>query len=153
MKQLKVDAIKNGTVIDHIPGGRAVSVLKILNGKGEDPVSIGMNLPSSKFGRKDILKIENHEFVADDVNKIALIAPTATITIIREYEVSEKWTVEIPANLSNIAHCPNPSCITNTESLPTRFESETASAAGEPSFMCHYCEKVYPAGRLKIKAN
>ncbi len=151
MKQLKVDAIKNGTVIDVIPGGKAVQVLKILNGKkgAGEPVSIGMNLPSSKFGKKDIVKIENHELSADDVNRIAIIAPTATITIIRDYGTSEKWKVEIPAVIENIAHCPNPNCITNIESLPTRFDALQAEANSE--FMCHYCEKVYEAGGLKIK--
>ena len=150
MKQLKVDAIKNGTVIDHIPGGKAVQVLKILNGKkgAGDPVSIGMNLPSSKFGKKDIVKIENHELSADDVNRIAVIAPTASITIIRDYETSEKWKVEIPQVIENIVHCPNPNCITNTEQLPTRFDVFTNESS---KFMCHYCEKVYAAERLKIK--
>ncbi|MBI9107746.1 MAG: aspartate carbamoyltransferase regulatory subunit [Spirochaetales bacterium] len=149
MKQLKVDAIKNGTVIDHIPGGKAVQVLKILNGKAAgDPVSIGMNLPSAKFGKKDIVKIENHELSVDDVNRIALIAPTATITIIRDYETSEKWKVEIPEVIENIAHCPNPNCITNTERIPTRFD---VLSDGGPGFMCRYCEKVYEAEGLKIK--
>ena len=152
MKELKVDAIKNGTVIDHIPAGRAVQVLKILNGKGPDPVSIGMNLASSKFGKKDILKIENHELFEEDVNRIALIAPTATITIIRDYEVSRKWTVEVPSVLKNIAHCPNPNCITNIEDIQTRFKADADTAAGgESSFVCCYCEKVYKAERLKIK--
>lgn len=151
MKQLKVDAIKNGTVIDHIPGGKAVQVLKILNGRkgAEDPVSIGMNLPSSKFGKKDIVKIENHELTADDVNRIGIIAPTASITIIRDYETSEKWKVKIPEVLENIAHCPNPNCITNIEGLPTRFDAQKSDGASE--FMCHYCEKVYEADDLKIK--
>jgi aspartate carbamoyltransferase regulatory subunit len=150
MKQLKVDAIKNGTVIDHIPGGKAVQVLKILNGKkgAGDPVSIGMNLPSSKFGKKDIVKIENHELSADDVNRIAIIAPTASITIIRDYGTSEKWKVQIPKVIENIAHCPNPNCITNTENLPTRFD---VLSDGSSEFMCHYCEKVYEADGLKIK--
>ena len=151
MKQLKVDAIKDGTVIDHIPGGRAIQVLKILNGKGTDPVSIGMHLPSSKFGQKDIVKIENHELSVDDVNRIAIIAPTASITIIRNYEVTEKRKVEIPEALENIAYCPNPSCITNSEDIKTRFDRFCSHESDKTEFMCHYCEKIYEADGLKIK--
>jgi aspartate carbamoyltransferase regulatory subunit len=153
MKQLKVDAIKDGTVIDHIPKGKAIQVLKILNGrKGVgDPVSIGMNLPSRKFGHKDIVKIENHELVADDVNRIAIIAPTASITIIRNYEVAEKRKVEIPEALINIAHCPNPNCITNQEAIATRFDRYKGADNVNPEFMCHYCERIYMSDELKIK--
>lgn len=153
MKQMKVDAIKDGTVIDHIPGGKAIQVLKILNGRkgAGDPVSIGMNLPSRKFGHKDIVKIENHELSADDVNRIAIIAPTASITIIRSYEVAEKRKVEIPEALENIAHCPNPNCITNMETIPTRFDRYISPDKHETEFMCHYCEKIYTADGLKIK--
>lgn len=154
MKQLKVDAIKDGTVIDHIPGGRGIQVFKILNGRtgAGDPVSIGMNLPSGKFGHKDIVKIENHELSARDVNRIAIIAPTASITIIRNYDVVEKSKVEIPAALENIVHCPNPNCITNVEPISTRFEKCDDLREHPVEFMCHYCEKIYKADALKVKA-
>lgn len=152
MKQLKVDAIKAGTVIDHIPGGRAVQVLKILGGGKEDTVSIGMNLNSGKLGKKDIVKIENHELSADDVNRIAIIAPTASITIIRNYEAAEKRKVEIPEILSNIVHCPNPNCISNMEKIKSRFDKTGLTENGETEFMCHYCEKIYTADGFKLKA-
>ncbi len=147
MKQMKVDAIKDGTVIDHIPGGKALLVLKILNGGGKDLVSVGMNLSSPKLGRKDIVKIENHELTADDVNRIALVAPTATITIIRNYETQDKWKVELPGVLENIAHCPNSNCITNVEKLKSRFDKTKNNS----DYMCHYCEKIYDADELRIK--
>ncbi len=154
MKQLKVDAIKDGTVIDHIPGGKAIQVLKILNGTGKDTVSIGMNLPSGKYGRKDIVKIENHELSAVEVNRIAIIAPTASITIIRNYEITEKRKVETPEMLEDIAFCPNPNCVTNHEKVATVFErvrlsGEQASETAE--YTCHYCEKIYNSDGLKIK--
>ena len=109
-----------------------------------------MNLPSSKLGRKDIVKIENHELSADEVNGIAIIAPTATIAIIRDYEITEKRKVEIPELLENIARCPNPNCITNMEGIPTLFNLRESE--GESEYMCHYCEKIYEADELKIKA-
>ncbi|MDC7226445.1 MAG: aspartate carbamoyltransferase regulatory subunit [Spirochaetales bacterium] len=151
MKQLKVDAIKDGTVIDHIPGGKAVQVLKILGGGKEATVSIGMNLNSSKLGKKDIVKIENHELSADQVNRIAIIAPTASITIIRNYDVAEKRKVEIPGKIDNITHCPNPNCITNKEDIRTLFDRYRGADDDKTEFMCHYCERIYPADGLKIK--
>ena len=151
MKQLKVDAIKDGTVIDHIPGGKAVQVLKILNGSGEDTVSIGMNLSSSKCGKKDIVKIENHELSADEVNRIAIIAPTATITIIRNFDVTEKRKVETPDILENTAYCPNPNCITNLEQIRTRFDLHKKQKESPNEYRCHYCEKLYLTDDLKIK--
>lgn len=151
MKQLKVDAIKDGTVIDHIPGGRAMQVLKILNKNGGAPVSIGMNLASTKCGKKDIVKIENHELSADEVNRIAIIAPTATITIIRDYDVAEKRKVEIPDVLENTAFCPNPNCITNIEGVRTRFDINKKAGEDGAEYRCHYCEKIYMADSLKIK--
>ena len=150
MKELKVDAIKDGTVIDHIPGGKAIQVLKILNGNKQDTVSIGMNLNSAKFGKKDIVKIENHELSADEVNRIAIIAPTASITIIRNYDVAEKRKVEIPSVLENIAYCPNPNCITNKEEISSRFD-RLGAGGDKTEFMCHYCEKIYEADGLKVK--
>ncbi|MDC7126313.1 MAG: aspartate carbamoyltransferase regulatory subunit [Spirochaetales bacterium] len=151
MKQLKVDAIKDGTVIDHIPAGKAIQVLKILKTQGNHPVSIGMNLPSTKFGAKDILKIENHELSAAEVDRIAIIAPTASITIIRHYEVAEKRKVSVPEKLENVAYCPNPNCITNAESIATRFKKYKENADGKVDYMCNYCEKIYRAEDFKIK--
>ena len=53
MKQLKVDAINNGTVIDHIPAGNALKVFDILNTKIKYIATIGMNLSSKALGKKD----------------------------------------------------------------------------------------------------
>ena len=96
IKQIKVNAIKNGTVIDHITSGKVRKVLDILNLEGTDTVMIGMNLSSSKIGRKDIVKIENKELSHDEVNSIALVAPNATLIIINDFEVVKKVSLQIP---------------------------------------------------------
>ena len=87
-KELKVPRIKNGTVIDHITAGNAVKVLHILGipKTTSSTVSVAMNV-KSKLGKKDIVKVENRELDPKEVDKIALIAPKATINIIRNYEV------------------------------------------------------------------
>src|ERR1700737_2335006 len=102
MQELKVQPIRNGTVIDHIAPGRAITVLRILGMPRMGWTSIitaAMNVPSSR-GRKDILKIEDRELDPTEVNKISLIAPQATINIVREYEVVRKELVELPEKVS-----------------------------------------------------
>ncbi len=137
---MKVRKIKNGTVIDHIPAGKSLSVLKILNlDKYNDTVLLAMNVPSKKMGKKDILKIENKELKEEEVNKISLIAPEATINIIRDYNVVEKRKVEIPNIIEGIIKCNNYNCITNYEKVKTRFIVERKNPI---RVRCYYCERV-----------
>lgn len=123
-KELKVPLIKDGTVIDHITAGNAVKVLHIIGiPKGSSSiVSVAMNV-KSKMGKKDIVKVENRELDSKEVDKIALIAPKATINIIRDYEVAKKHKVELPGKIVGIVKCANPTCVSNTnEPVESRFK-------------------------------
>ena len=136
-KELAVAALRNGTVIDHIPSSalfRAVHILGIEN--MPNAVTIGYNLPGSHMGPKGIIKIEGVEFDRDVLNRIAVVAPTATINIIRDYAVAEKYPVELPGTLVGTVRCPNPKCITNNEPMNTRFNVEETTI---PILRCHYC--------------
>ncbi len=115
-RELRVRKIRNGTVIDHIPAGRSLIVLRILgiSGSEDNIIAIIINVDSSRLGKKDIVKIENRELTEDEVDLIALIAPTATINIIRDYEVVRKYRVKLPKKIINILKCTNPTCITNS---------------------------------------
>jgi aspartate carbamoyltransferase regulatory subunit len=142
MKEIKVAPIKNGTVIDHIPSGMALKVLKIL-GVGEDgvdsTVSVAMRVPSQKTEWKDIVKVEDRELDAREVDKIALIAPTATINIIRNFSVAEKHPVRLPEVARGILECGNPNCITNQrEPVETEFMVSTENGT---RLTCVYCER------------
>ena len=114
-RELRVRKIKDGTVIDHIPAGKALAVMKILGltGKEGNTISIVMNVGSKKLGKKDVLKIEKKELRSKEVNAIALIAPSATINIIRDYKVVRKYKVRVPKEITKAIHCSNPACITN----------------------------------------
>lgn len=141
-KELIVSAIKNGTVIDHIPSDKVFKVLRILNlEKAEQQILFGVNLHSKKFGKKGIVKVQNKFFELDEINKIALVAPTATIIVIKEFEVVEKYQVSIPKSITGITKCFNPKCITNFEYVPTKF-SVVVGEQQEISLVCHYCEKI-----------
>lgn len=140
MRELKVTAIENGTVIDHIPANNVFKVIKILNLENiKHQVLFGDNLDSAKYGKKGIIKVSNTFFVPDEINKIALVAPTATLIVIKDYKVAEKKKVEVPDNIVKIVKCFNPGCITNHESIETRFKVIDKS---EMKLICHYCEKI-----------
>ncbi|KQC09771.1 MAG: hypothetical protein APR54_00245 [Candidatus Cloacimonas sp. SDB] len=148
IKQIKVNAIKNGTVIDHIKAGTGLKVINILKLKQSDVIMLGINLKSNKIGKKDILKIENRELTHDEVNIIALIAPNATLTIINNYEVTQKQSLMMPKIIKELIVCPNPKCITNLESITSRFEL-TEEKTG--TIRCGYCEKKYQVDDVSIK--
>lgn len=141
MKELKVTPIKNGTVIDHIRSGMALKVLKIL-GIAEDvssTVSVVLHVPSEKEKWKDIVKVEDRELSPKEVDKIALLAPEATINIIRNYAVAEKYRVQVPEVARGILECGNPSCITNgNEPLETEFQVVSQDPL---RLRCRYCER------------
>ena len=123
MKELKVTPIKDGTVIDHITPGHALKVLHVLKipETTSSVVSILMNV-NGKKGKKDIVKIENRELDPKELDKIALIAPKATINIIRDYDVVKKHIVELPNEVVGLTKCSNPTCISNArEPVESRF--------------------------------
>jgi aspartate carbamoyltransferase regulatory subunit len=140
-KMLKVEKIRRGTVIDHIPVGRAFQVLKILK-ISSDPgitVSIAIHVKSKKMGLKDVIKIEERILDSSELNKIALIAEGATITIVEDYEAIKKFTVKLPDIITGILKCSNGRCISNMEgSVKPSF---TLISKNPLSFKCHYCER------------
>jgi aspartate carbamoyltransferase regulatory subunit len=141
-KELIVSAIKNGTVIDHVPSDKVFKVVRILNLEtAKQQILFGINLDSKKYGKKGIIKVQDKYFEVDEINKIALVAPTATIIIIRNFEVVEKYQVTIPKSITGITKCFNPKCITNFESVTTKFEV-VSDENNDVSLVCHYCEKI-----------
>ena len=140
MKELKIQPIKNGTVIDHITAGNAVKVLHILGipATSSSIVSVAINV-KSRMGKKDIVKVENRELDPHEVDKIALISPKATINIIRNYEVAEKHKVNLPDEIVGIVKCSNPTCVSNSnEPITSRFK---VISKDPTRIKCYYCER------------
>ena len=139
-KELQVSAIENGTVIDHIPADKLFDVINVLGITGMDnAMTFGSNLKSSKLRKKAIIKIWDKFLEDDEVNKLALVAPSAKINIIRDYDVVEKKTVNVPEKVEGIVKCMNPKCITNHEMVRTKF---TVVKDSPIVLKCHYCEKL-----------
>jgi len=142
VKEIRVKRIKNGTVIDHITGGQAFNVLRIMGlrkGYPRTTLTVAMNVPSKKLGFKDIVKVEGKEIKKEEVDKIALIAPETTINIIREREVIKKEKVNIPLSLEGVLRCANPNCITRFEDAVSKFIVEEKCPI---KLRCSYCERV-----------
>ena len=141
--ELKIKAIENGTVIDHITANKSLHILKILGLPDEETrnVTIAMNVSSNEIGSKDILKIENRELDSSELNQIALIAPKATINIIRNFEPIKKDKIILPDRITSIIKCTNPKCITNYENEPITPLFNVINKY-PPVVRCHYCEKL-----------
>ena len=147
-KQLSVSAIKEGTVIDHIPATALFKVVSLLNlDKLDTMITIGNSLGSNKLGKKGIIKLSKVFFKDEEINRIALVAPCAKLNIIRDYDVVEKRVVEIPDEIIGIVKCVNPKCITNNQEVTTRFEVVSKS---EVKLKCHYCEKITDQDNIEI---
>jgi len=146
---LKVQPIRNGTVIDHLRAGAGLKILDILDVAGTgNTVSLLINVPSSKLGRKDIIKIEDRELTESETERIALLSPGAHVNIIRNYSVAEKTAVEIPEEVAGVARCPNTNCISNNERGAT---SRLLLRSREPlQLACAYCARLVAGEELQF---
>jgi aspartate carbamoyltransferase regulatory subunit len=147
--ELMVRRIKEGTVIDHIDEGKGIQVLDALRIDGKDGslITIALNVPSGKSKKKDIIKVENKFLKDDDTNKIAVIAPKATINIIKNYKLIEKRRVALPNEIDRIFRCSNPDCITNStehiESIMDLIDKE------KMILKCRYCARILDVNKIK----
>jgi aspartate carbamoyltransferase regulatory subunit len=148
-KTLSVSAITNGTVIDHIPVGRATDIIRILHvPRNGERVTVGMNLDSRAMRKKDLIKIEGLAMSEEEANRVALLAPEATINIIKQYEVVKKFSVSMPDRIERMIPCPNPTCITNHENMTTVFTAKKFKKT--VLLTCRYCEKLFRLEDIRL---
>jgi len=147
--ELIVRRIGEGTVIDHIDEGKGLKVLDALgiDGKDGSVITIALNVPSGKFKKKDIIKVENMFLKDDDTNKLAVIAPQATVNIIKNYKLVEKRRISLPNKIEHIFRCSNPECVTNSSE---HIESIMDVINKDGLILrCRYCSRVLDVNRLK----
>ncbi len=143
---LNVGTIQEGFVLDHIQAGKSMDIYKYLHlDKLDCCVAIIKNAKSSKMGKKDIMKIECPiDFI--DMNVLGFIDHKITINIIKDSEIVEKKTLELPKEIVNVVKCQNPRCITSIEQ-----ELEQIFVLTDPRkevYRCKWCEEKY-RGRLR----
>ncbi|MFP2506303.1 MULTISPECIES: aspartate carbamoyltransferase regulatory subunit [Buttiauxella] len=140
--KLQVEAIKRGTVIDHIPAQVGFKLLTLFQLTETDQrITIGLNLPSKEQGRKDLIKIENTFLTDEQVNQLALYAPHATVNRIDEYEVVGKSKPSLPSRIDKVLVCPNTNCISRSEPVHSSFAVKKRDE--NISLKCKYCEKEF----------
>ena len=140
-----VAAIKNGTVIDHIPSDKTYQVAQLLGlHQLETPVTIGYNFLSKKLGKKGIIKVEDKFFTDEEISRLSVVAPNIVLNIIHDFEVVEKKTVTTPEVIRGIVRCNNPKCITNNEPMKTLFH------VANGMLTCHYCEKEQDINKVEL---
>ena len=143
-KERLVAAIKNGTVIDHIPSDKTFQVVSLLGlQQVTSPVTIGYNYPSTKVGSKGIIKVSDKFFTDDEISRLSVVAPNVVLNVIHDYEVTEKT----PDELRGIVKCNNPKCITNNEPMHTIFHV-VDKAHGV--LKCHYCDKEQDIDKVEL---
>ncbi|MDR2840690.1 MAG: aspartate carbamoyltransferase regulatory subunit [Paludibacter sp.] len=148
-KELKVAALCNGTVIDHLPSEQVFNVVSILKLETSlHQIFIGNNLDSKQLGTKGIIKISDKFLREDEINKIALIAPGAKINIIKDYQVVEKRQPKLPDDIHEIVRCVNPKCITNNQPVTTHFQ--VINNDDHILLKCHYCEREIQSNNVKL---
>lgn len=142
----QVEAIESGTVIDHIPAAVTMNVVNLISNE-TDQVFVGINLKSARVERKGVVKIAGRELSERTLSRLALIAPQATISIIRDYKVTRKYIVPAPSTFEDVARCANPNCVTNHEKWLTKMD-----VVGQDPLRvrCLYCERTFPATELTL---
>ncbi|PKH09086.1 aspartate carbamoyltransferase regulatory subunit [Moritella sp. Urea-trap-13] len=139
---MQVEAICNGYVIDHIPSGQGVKILKLFSlTDTKQRVTVGFNLPTNNGDAKDLIKVENTEITKSQANQLALLAPNATINIIENFKVTDKHALTLPSEVENVFPCPNSNCITHGEPVTSCFSIKKTK--GNIGLKCKYCEKTF----------
>lgn len=149
-KELSVSAIENGTVIDHIPSENVFDVIDILQLRDyKSQITFGTHFESKKIGNKGIIKVTDKFFQSEEINKIALFAPEASLIVIKDYNVIEKKNVSLPEEIMGYVKCMNPNCITNHEKVVTKFDVLEEKGNGI-TLKCHFCEKNTDCNNIEI---
>ena len=147
-KELEVSAIKNGTVIDHIPSNvtfKIVQILDLYNHPGA--ITIGTNLDSITLGRKGIIKIADRYLSDEEIGRLSVVSPDVTLNIIKDYQIVEKKYVKYPKQIIGVVKCTNPKCVTNHQPIPTKME---VFDMNQKSLRCIYCERVMQYAEIEL---
>ncbi|MGC8567864.1 MAG: aspartate carbamoyltransferase regulatory subunit [Candidatus Micrarchaeia archaeon] len=148
-REMKVSKIRDGIVFDHLPAESSIKILKVLNlpaSTSDSIISILMNAHSSKYGKKDIIKVENLELGKELIDRIFLVAPNATINFVKDYEIVEKRKSALPKSVLGIIKCKNPNCITRKE----QHAISKFSVIGNAPFLlkCDYCGQTISSNEI-----
>ena len=134
---MNIDGVKNGIVLDHIKAGKSMMVYELLGlDKVDNCVAVIQNADSAKYGKKDIIKIDDR--IDIDLDVLGLVARTATVGIVRGGKIVEKKKPTLPEHVVNIIKCVNPRCVTTTEPAVQMFHLVHSD---RQEYRCDYCDE------------
>ncbi|MCI1984011.1 MAG: aspartate carbamoyltransferase regulatory subunit [Bifidobacteriaceae bacterium] len=135
---MEVTSIAEGIIIDHVPAGTALKVLSYLHiDPAKSTIALIMNTTSHRYGCKDIIKIQNETDI--DLDVLGLVAPHATVDVVKNAQIVEKQKPRLPRHVTNVISCANPRCVTSSErDLDQLFHLSNADT-GE--YRCDYCDE------------
>ena len=138
---MNVDSLQKGLVIDHIQAGKSMEIYRFLDLDRLDcSVAIIKKARSGKSGKKDIIKIEDKIDV--DLDVLGFIDPNITVNVVEGGRITRKRKLQLPAQVTNVAKCKNPRCITSIEQeLPHIFK--LSEEGDRRVYRCIYCEQEY----------
>jgi len=148
-KELEVSAIKDGTVIDHIPAEVTFKIVKILDLYNHpEAITIGTNLTSKTLGKKGIIKMSDRFLSDEEIGRLSVVAPNVTLNIIKDYQIVEKKYVQYPKLIVGVVKCSNPKCVTNHQPIATKME---VFDLAKKSLRCVYCERVMQQEEVELQ--
>ena len=137
---LNIDSLENGIVIDHIAAGSGMQISKLLHLDQLDCcVAVIQNAKSTKYGRKDIIKIDG--IIDLDLDILGYVDHNVTVDVIQNGRIAEKKKLVLPKRLKNVIRCKNPRCITSAE--PGIDQIFRLCGEDNRSYRCIYCEQKY----------
>ena len=111
---MNIDGVNTGIVSDHIKAGKSMQIYELLGlDKINNCVAIIQNADSAKYGKKDIIKID--QIIDLDFDVLGYIDSNITVNIVKDGKLERKHHMELPQTLKNVVKCKNPRCITSVE--------------------------------------
>ena len=137
---MNIDGVTTGIVLDHIQAGRGWEIYNLLGlDKVDCTVAIIQRANSTKYGKKDIIKIDGE--VDIDLDILGYFDTKITVNKIRDNELEKKLKLRLPEKLTGVIECRNPRCITSVEQdIVHQF---WLADPENKKYRCIYCDSVY----------
>lgn len=134
---MNIDGVSTGIVLDHIQAGKSMQIYEYLGlDKLESCVAVIQNVRSAKYGKKDIIKID--ELIDLNLDVLGYFDSNITVNYIQDGKLLKKQHLALPDRLTDVIRCKNPRCITSCEQeIPHIF---ALADRAKKTYRCIYCD-------------
>lgn len=137
---MNIDGVRTGIVLDHIQAGQGWEIYNLLKLDELDcTVAIIQRANSTKYGKKDIIKIDGDVEIDTDI--LGYFDTRITVNVIKDRVLDHKVKLKLPERLEGVLECHNPRCITSVEQgIIHKF---WLADKDKKRYRCLYCDTVY----------